>query len=100
MSACFAYSINYLNRKFNNKIINILTLLFFALFPLNQLFAVITTKDGMFAALTLIAVIKTIEMKEKENIKASDFIFYFIIILLSISFRKNAMYAYLIFIIF
>lgn len=100
MSACFAYCTNYLNKKFNNKVINIITLLFFAFFPLNQLFAVITTKDGMFAAFTLIAIIKTIEMKEKENVKTNDIILYFFIVLLSISFRKNAMYAYLIFIIF
>lgn len=100
MSACFAYCTNYLNKKFNNKVIKIITLLFFAFFPLNQLFAVITTKDGMFAAFTLIAIIKTIEMKEKENVKTNDIILYFFIVLLSISFRKNAMYAYIIFIIF
>lgn len=67
MAFAFAYTTNYLNKKYNNKILNICSIIFYALFPLNQLLPLISTKDVLFAGFTLIALVRTIELSEKEK---------------------------------
>lgn len=98
MAFVFAYTTNYLNKKYNNKTLNICTIIFYALFPLNQLLPLISTKDVLFAGFTLIALVRTIELSEKEKMNFWDIISLTFLIFLSISFRKNAFYAYLIFV--
>ena len=98
MAFAFAYTTNYLNKKYNNKILNICSIIFYTLFPLNQLLPLISTKDVLFAGFTLIALVRTIELSEKEKMNFWDIISLTFLIFLSISFRKNAFYAYLIFV--
>lgn len=103
MSAIFAYACKFMCKNKAPSLIIILSTIFFGLFPVNQLFAVCSTKDVIFAGLVLLFVIFTIELTQKPRVFFCSkylVIRYIICILLLCLFRNNAIYAFLIFIPF
>lgn len=92
MAGVFAYTTKFIEEKTENKFITIATLVFYAIFPFNQLFPLMTTKDVMFAGLTLIFVIGLYKFPEKE-FKIKEYILLSIFAVLMLLFRNNAVYA-------
>lgn len=92
MAGVFAYTTKFIEEKTENKFITIATLIFYAVFPFNQLFPLMTTKDVMFAGLTLIFIIGLYKFPEKK-FKIKEYIFLSIFAVLMLLFRNNAIYA-------
>lgn len=79
MAFIFAYAVKIIEESGKKWLRNI-SLIFYAIFPYNQLFSMITTKDVIFAGLMIVFIIKLYKMLEKKY-KAGDYIFLIIICL-------------------
>ncbi len=64
MSAVFAYSCYYLARRRAPRWIQLFAVAYFALFPFNGVMAVSATKDSLFSAFFLLAVLLTADLVE------------------------------------
>lgn len=92
MASVFTYAINFIWKETKNKWITIITLIFYAIFPFNQLFPLMTTKDTIFAGLTLIFVVQLYK-SSRENFKIKEYILMSIFAVFMLLFRNNAVYA-------
>ena len=98
LSMSFAYCLWYMYKKKVYRGIRILSLLWFALFPMNPLFAISATKDVLCAAFFLITVIYYIRLfYDKEKFKWYSYIALIAANVLLALFRNNALYAVLLF---
>jgi hypothetical protein len=93
LTASFAYVINYLRKRMIPTWIRVLTLLFFALFPLNPAFSISATKDVLFAAFFLFFTVYSFRYLDQEKFGLKEWIPFFIFGILTLHFRKNAVYA-------
>lgn len=92
MAGVFAYTVNFVWKETDNKVITILVLIFYAIFPFNQLFPLMTTKDTMFAGFTLFFVVQLYQFpREKFGIK--EYVLLSIFAVFMLLFRNNAAYA-------
>lgn len=96
LSGAFAYCCLYLYQKKAPKWLQICTFLWFALFPMNALFAISATKDVLFSAFFLVFFIFNIQFIVDKN--HSWFVVLGIVIsgVLSCLYRNNAIYAIII----
>lgn len=92
MAGIFAYSVNFIEKKTNKKWIRNISIIFYAIFPFNQLFPLMTTKDTLFAGFVLMFIINIYKIIEEKNTIA-DYIYIVILSVLMLLFRKNAIYA-------
>lgn len=102
IAGCFTYCISFLEKYNTSKIIKIISILYYALFPVIAMFAICSTKDTIFSAVALVSIIVAIEaLLDKEKFLNSKWeqIKFAIIIFLAIIFRNNAIYAYIPFLI-
>jgi hypothetical protein len=88
MAFIFAYAVKIIEESGKKWLRNI-SLIFYAIFPYNQLFSMITTKDVIFAGLMIVFIIKLYKMLE-EKYKAGDYIFLIIIGVLMLLSRNNS----------
>lgn len=95
MASIFAYTIKLLHIKFNNNILTIFSFLFFAIFPVNMLLPLMTTKDVIFSGLVLLFIINLFKFIEDKYV-ITDYIFFILITVLMLLFRNNAIYSMLI----
>lgn len=92
MAGVFAYTVNFVWKETDNKVIITLVLIFYAIFPYNQLFPLMTTKDTMFAGFTLFFVVQLYQFpREKFGIK--EYVLLSIFAVFMLLFRNNAAYA-------
>lgn len=92
MAGVFAYTVNFVWKETDNKVITTLVLIFYAIFPYNQLFPLMTTKDTMFAGFTLFFVVQLYQFpREKFGIK--EYVLLSIFAVFMLLFRNNAAYA-------
>ena len=92
MAGVFAYTVNFVWKETDNKVITTLVLIFYAIFPFNQLFPLMTTKDTMFAGFTLFFVVQLYQFpREKFGIK--EYVLLSIFAVFMLLFRNNAAYA-------
>ena len=73
MASIYSYVITFAEDRTQNKIVTIISLLFYAVFPYNQLMSIITTKDVIFAGMFLLFLINFYKAFEK-NLKLKDYI--------------------------
>lgn len=108
LASSMAYSLVYLYKRKVNRIIRYLILAVFALFPMNPLLAISTTKDIVFAALLLFTITYYLNIKlsctthDSVNDVAVNTTVTFkqklilsVLIVFTILFRNNAIYAFL-----
>ncbi|MBQ7919511.1 MAG: hypothetical protein IJ324_06195 [Lachnospiraceae bacterium] len=96
-SAAFAYSMWYLYQKNIPKVFRVIVFLFYAVFPMNSLFAISATKDVLFAAFFLIFFITLLRVcEEQEKLQVPLMILMVLSGVLMAHFRKNAVYAMII----
>ncbi len=98
MSGVFAYCCYFLAKIKVPIIIQILSIIFFGLFPVNQIFAVSPTKDVIFAGLMLLILIFVYEaIIDRKKFFCSYFlqIRFIVFVVLACLFRNNEVYAFL-----
>lgn len=94
MDFIFSYILNYLYKKKVNNMLCILSLLIYTFLPTHTIFSFTTTKDIIFSGLVSIMFLDFIELKENDN---KTLLFSLIIfIFLSLIFRNNMIYAFII----
>lgn len=92
MASIFSYAVKFIEDETQKKWLRNISILFYALYPYNQLFSITTTKDVLFAGLMIIFTIYLYKMV-KEKYKISDYIFLIIIGVLMLLSRNNAIYT-------
>ena len=98
LSSSFAYCILYLRKKGVPLLVRILSVLWFALFPMNSIFAISATKDVLFAAFFLYTMIFFCRyFFDKEKFRWHTYIPMILFAVLSAMFRNNAIYAIVVF---
>jgi len=97
MALIFAYSIYFMNKKVLPKWTLIVSLLFYSIYPINSLFALMMWKDILFAGLMLWFVLNTYKILEQnDRINIKMLVSYIINIILLILFRNNGLYVIII----
>lgn len=92
MASVFSYTVKFIEEHTQKKWIRNISILFYALYPYNQLFAITTTKDVIFSGLMLVFAIFLYKMM-KEKYRISDYIFFIIIGVIMLLSRNNAVYT-------
>ena len=96
LSSIFSFSIYYMSKRNAPRNIQIITLIFYALYPINALFSIIMWKDVLFAGIMLLFTISITEMcSNTERFLKSKYLnaLFIITILLVILFRNNGLYV-------
>ncbi len=102
IAGCFTYCISFLEKYNISKMIRIISVLYYALFPVVVMYAMCSTKDAIFSALAIVSIIMAIEalLNKEEFINSkSKQIKFVMVMFLAIIFRNNAIYAYIPFLI-
>ena len=92
MSLIFSYATKFIEEETGKKYLRNISILIYGLFPYNQLFSFMTTKDVIFAGLVTLFIINLYKMLN-EKYKIADYLFLIIITVLMLLFRSNAVYA-------
>lgn len=106
MAGIFAYTVLFLYKEGTGRVLRLLLLLFYGLFPANSVLAISTTKDVLFAGLVLCYVLelyrqfssrrtetgKRLEGSEEKE-KRGGWVTLVLIGALLLLFRNNALYA-------
>lgn len=96
--ACFMYCLSFLQKYQTSRIIRSFSLFYYALFPVVVMFAMCSTKDALFSAFLIVSIIVSLEAlinKEKFLVSPKEQLKFILITFLAIIFRKNALYAYI-----
>jgi len=96
LTAAFAYTMVYLYKKRIPKIVRVIILIFYALFPMNPIFAITATKDVLFAAFFLFFFVLLVKIcHDQEKLTWQKVVGLLVSGVLMVLFRRNAMYALL-----
>lgn len=102
MCGIFAYTYVYIHRHISSKIFRGIALAFYAIFPVNSILAISSTKDVLFSGLVLLCMVLFVQVMELhmrwKKILLSVVLMVSCVIMML--FRNNAIYAFYIFIIF
>lgn len=105
LSFCFAFSIEkittYMRNKKFNKVLRIALIVFYGIMPFNSILSISMTKDVLFAGFFLVTFTLMYSIIKEDNIKKlkkSEIVLYIVFCTLTLLFRNNAIYAYLLFI--
>lgn len=91
MAFAFSNTVLFIEEQTNKKWVRNISILFYALFPYNQLFAITTTKDVIFAGLVLIFLIHLYKNIDKKT-DIVNYLFLIIIGVLMLLSRNNSLY--------
>lgn len=91
MAVSFSNTVVFIEEQTNKKWVRNISILFYALFPYNQLFAITTTKDVIFAGFVLIFLINLYRNLLKK-FKIVDYVFLILIGVLMLLSRNNSIY--------
>ena len=92
MAFVFAHTVKFISENTNKKWLRNISLLFYAIYPYNQLFSITTTKDVIFAGLMLVFIMQLYKMIDKKG-KIADYIFLIIIGIIMLLSRNNSVYT-------
>ncbi|MDE5865398.1 MAG: hypothetical protein K2H31_02190, partial [Lachnospiraceae bacterium] len=99
VAGVFTYLINFLRKKKVSGMIRLLSVIYFALFPVIVMHVICSTKDTIFTAALLLLLLCMLEMgistEKFFNSKYQMALFIFSALMMSL-FRKNAMYAFVV----
>lgn len=96
MAAIFSFAIYYMAKKNVPIIFRGISLMFFALYPVNALYSITMWKDIIFSGSVLLVVISITEIitnKEEFFSKKLNLVFFTLEIILMIVFRNNGIYV-------
>lgn len=95
MAFIFSYAVKFIEKETGKKYLRNISILIYGLFPYNQLFSMMTTKDVLFAGFTLLFIINLYKML-KYKYEIQDYIAFIGITVIMLSLRVNALYAFLV----
>lgn len=100
-AACLGYSLQFIYKRTRNRLLTILSFIFYAICPPIVMFAMSTTKDILCHAVLLVAIIRLLELYQnvaKGNpVKIWDWIILGGLLGFSSLLRKNIIYAIVVF---
>lgn len=97
LTASFAYALFYMYKKGTRTSYIVLSWMFFALFPMNPLFAISATKDVLCAAFFLFFMVFLVRyLWDRDNMRVISYIGMVVTGVLLALFRNNALYAVLV----
>ena len=97
LSSIFTYTLVFLRKRNCPKILSYVLLLFYAFASMNGYYSITMWKDVLFAGFLLLLTTECYKIYEnKDNLQIKNMISFGIISLLTVFFRNNAIYAYLI----
>ena len=97
VSGCFTYLLVFMRRRRVSKGLRLLSLLYFALFPVIVMFTLCSAKDALFTSALLMLLLALIELgSDSEAFFASrkKMAFFVLSALAMMLFRKNGVYAF------
>ncbi len=95
MAAIFAYVITYMYSKKVSSFVLILSMIFYAIIPINSILVLSATKDVIFSGLVLLTTVLWFDFKNKDISKLKIVIYGFLWVIMLL-FRNNAVYAFII----
>ena len=95
MAAVFAYILRFIRKHSKGRILPVSTLIWFAVFPVNVMYVLCTTKDTLFSGALLLSIVLLFEMIESKDEKELRIkgIAYTLSVLFMILMRHNGFYA-------
>jgi len=101
ISGCLTYAMYFLEKHKVSKLIQLGSMIYYCFFPVVVMYGMCSTKDSLFTAITLVAILFIIDMllnKDKffKSIKLQ--IRMVVCLFLMFAFRNNAVYAFIVFI--
>ena len=95
MAAVFAYILRFIRRHSTGQILPVSALIWFAVFPVNVMYVLCTTKDTLFSGALLLSIVLLFEMIESKDEKELRIkgIAYTLSVLFMILMRHNGFYA-------
>lgn len=102
MAAIFAYAYVYVSGHMTSKIFRGVMLAFYALFPVNSVMAISSTKDVIFSGLILLCVVLALKIWESDSKGKRNFltVMFVAACVLMLLFRNNAIYAFYLLVVF
>lgn len=95
----FTVLLSYLRRKKTGRLLRIIALLYFALFPVIVMFTLCSAKDTIFTVALLMLLLSMLEMgidRERFFSSRTEMIFFVLSALTMLLFRKNGIYAFVV----
>lgn len=92
MAIIFALAVKFIAENTNKKWLRNVSIIFYALYPYNQLFSITTTKDVIFAGLMLTFLMKLYKTLKSKR-KVTDYIVLIIIGTIMLLSRNNSVYT-------
>lgn len=95
----FTVLLSYLRRKKTGRLLRIIALLYFALFPVIVMFTLCSAKDTIFTVALLMLLLSMLEMgidRERFFSSRTEMIFFVLSALAMLLFRKNGIYAFVV----
>lgn len=100
MFSIFSYCIQILSKYNINHYFKLLALLFFAIYPLNHVFVITSTKDTLFSGFVLLFVLQLIDLYQNQEMFLSNgkkAIGLLLTAFIMFALRHNGIYAYCLF---
>lgn len=94
MASIFTYAIKFIEKETEKKWLKIICIVFYALFPYNQLLSISTTKDVIFSGFLILFIIGLYKSFNKKC-TVVEYCYLILIGILMLIFRSNAKYALL-----
>lgn len=88
MATIFSYSVKFIEEETDKKWVRNIAIIFYAIFPYNQLFSMMTTKDVLFAGFAIIFIINLYKML-KQKYQLHEYIYMIIMSVLMLLSRNN-----------
>ena len=94
MAGVFAYAYTYIAQHIRSHVFCLCTLLFFAIFPVNSIMAISSTKDVIFSGLILLCLVLSVQYLGPDSKREwRTVLFLMFCMVLMTLFRNNASYA-------
>ena len=103
ITAIFAYTVTFMQRKGIGKKSRILWVLFYGAFPTIVMYTLCSCKDGLFSALLLLLTVFLVQLMQDPKAFTADrkkLVLFILTATLMPMFRHNGFYAYLVFVPF
>ncbi len=101
MAGIFAYTYTYICKHIYSRFFRAVVLAFYAIFPINSILAISSTKDVLFSGLVLLCMVLSMQIAEIDAVPKRRKLAVVLLPLcvLMLSFRNNTVYAFYIFMI-
>ena len=93
MGLIFSFVVKFIEDETKSKLLRNISIIFYALFPYNQLFSIMTTKDVIFSGLFLIFIINLYFIVKEKKSYWLRIVFIIVLGILMLLSRNNAVYT-------